>query len=270
MPELPEVEIIKRELTSHIVGSKVIETYSKDITLRKKLIPNVNALVGQKITNIKRRNKYIIIYFEQHYLIIHLGMTGQLLISDSLVIEKHTHFYLKLDTHYLLYKDPRRFGAIAIFENHITNENNLYLKNLGLEPLEKEFTFTKFNELINKHNTNIKKFLMDSNIVCGIGNIYASEILFLSKVSPLRKTHTLILKEKESLFLNIINVLKKAISLGGSTISDFVHTNGSSGKMQNFYNVYNRSGETCKLCKTNILRIKQYGRSTYYCNYCQS
>lgn len=269
MPELPEVEIIKQELSSNIIGKKVKETYSKNITLRQKFIPNVSVLINQKIVSIKRRNKYILIYFNTHYLVIHLGMTGQLLFDKVLKIQKHTHFYLNLGDIYLSYVDPRRFGAIGIFENNVLENDNSYLKNLGVEPLEKDFTFEKFNEIISKYKTNIKKFIMDSNIICGIGNIYASEILFLSKVSPLRKTETISLEEKKLIFINIKKVLEKAISLGGSTISDFVHTNGSSGQMQNFYNVYNREGENCKICSNPILRIKQFGRSTYYCSHCQ-
>lgn len=269
MPELPEVEIIKRELSANIIGKNVLETYSKDITLRQKKIPDVSILINQKIKNIKRRNKYILIFFDTHYLVIHLGMTGQILFNVNLVIEKHTHFYLKLDDIYLSYKDPRRFGAIAIFENNIEESQNSYLKNLGVEPLEKNFTFELLDSIISKYKTNIKKLIMDSNIICGIGNIYASEILFLSKISPLRKTETITVEEKKLLFKSIKIVLEKAISLGGSTISDFVHTNGSSGKMQNFYNVYNREGDNCKICSTNILRIKQFGRSTYYCPFCQ-
>lgn len=269
MPELPEVEIIKRELSDNIFGKKVESVYSKTITLRKKLIPDVSSLIGQKITSIKRRNKYIIIYFEKNYLIIHLGMTGQLIFKESLLIEKHTHFYLNLGNIYLLYKDPRRFGAIAIFDFLLNESDNPYLKNLGLEPLDLSFNFEIFNSTILKYKTNIKKFIMDSNIICGIGNIYASEILFLSNISPLRKTETLNEIEKKLLFKNIKFVLEKAISLGGSTISDFVHTNGSSGKMQNFYNVYSREHKECKICNSQILRIKQFGRSTYYCIHCQ-
>lgn len=269
MPELPEVEIIKRELSNTILGKKVLETYSKDITLRKKKIPDVSVLVEQKINIIKRRNKYILIYFDNNYLVIHLGMTGQLLFSQDLILDKHTHFYLKLNDSYLIYKDIRRFGAIGIFENTINEEENIYLKNLGVEPLKNTFTFNIFNNIIIKHKTNIKKFIMDSNIICGIGNIYASEILFLSKLSPFLKTDNISIKEKKLLFKNIKFILEKAISLGGSTISDFVHTNGSSGEMQNFYNVYNREGKDCKICNSKILRVKQFGRSTYYCPNCQ-
>lgn len=269
MPELPEVELIKRELTSNIIGKKVKNTFSKNITLRQKLIPDVSILINQKIHSIKRRNKYILIYFDTHYLVIHLGMTGQLLFSNSLSLQKHTHFYLDLGDIFLSYVDPRRFGAIALFNNNITQEENSYLKNLGVEPLSSDFTYKKFDELIVKNKTNIKKFLMDSNIVCGIGNIYASEILFLSKVSPERKTETLSKEEKQTIFKYIPIVLEKAIHLGGSSISDFVHTNGASGQMQNFYNVYNRENEPCKVCANLIKRIKQFGRSTYFCSHCQ-
>lgn len=269
MPELPEVEIIKQELSLNIIGKKVQDTFSKNITLRKKNIPDVKVLINETVKFIKRRNKYILIYFDNYYLVIHLGMTGQLLFDKYLNIQKHTHFYLNFGDFYLSYVDPRRFGVISIFENSVIEKDNPYLKNLGIEPLEKDFTFEKFEEILSKYKTNIKKFIMDSNIICGVGNIYASEILFLSKISPLRKTETISLEEKKNLFKFIKIVLEKAISLGGSTISDFVHTNGSSGQMQNFYNVYNREEKNCKTCSSPILRIKQFGRSTYYCPQCQ-
>jgi formamidopyrimidine-DNA glycosylase len=269
MPELPEVEIIKQELALNIIGKEVKETFSKNITLRQKLIPEVNILTKQKIISVKRRNKYILFYFDSHYLVIHLGMTGQIILNKFLNIQKHTHFYLNLGDIYLSYIDPRRFGLIAIFDNSILEKDNPYLKGLGIEPLDKDFTFEKFDEIISKYKKNIKKFLMDSKIICGIGNIYASEILFLSKVSPLRKTDSINLKEKKELFKFIRIVLEKAISLGGSSISDFIHTNGSTGQMQNFYNVYNYENQKCKICHNPILKIKQFGRSTYYCKYCQ-
>lgn len=269
MPELPEVEIIKKELSTQIIGKIVHSTFSKKITLRKKTIPDVSILIHQKIKSVQRRNKYIIIYFDTHYLLIHLGMKGQLLFNKELTIQKHTHFYLYLENIYLSYVDARRFGLIEIFENSIPIEENPYLIHLGIEPLNKDFTFKKFQKIMSNYKTNIKKFIMDSNIICGIGNIYASEILFLSKISPLRKTETITLNEQKDLFRNIKIVLEKAISLGGSTISDFVHTNGTSGQMQHFYNVYNRQDELCKVCNSPILRLKQFGRSTYFCTQCQ-
>lgn len=269
MPELPEVEIIKTELSSNIINSLVLKTYSKNITLRNKLIPDVSILIDQKIKKIERRNKYIIVKFDKNLLIIHLGMTGKLIFEKNLNLLKHTHFYLELNNGFLTYTDARRFGLIDIFDINTSLDNISYTKNLGIEPLGNNFNYDLFYILTKKHKTNIKKFLMDSNIICGIGNIYASEILFLSKVSPERLTTTLNNNEIKLIFDNIIFILNKAISLGGSSISDFVHTNGSSGEMQNFYNVYNRYNEDCKICSNKILRIKQYGRSTYYCQSCQ-
>ena len=269
MPELPEVEIITRELNGSIVGKSILETYSKDLTLRQKKIPNVDVLVGQEIKHVKRRNKYVLIYFNDNYLVIHLGMTGQLLLKKKFEPEKHIHFYLKLNDFYLVYKDPRRFGAIGIFENSVKEIENPYLKNLGFEPLVPEFTLDVFIALASNSKSNIKKFLMNSNIICGIGNIYACEILFLSLVSPLKTLDLLTKSELELIYKNINLVLTKAISLGGSTISDYVHTNGASGEMQNFYNVYAREGTQCKVCNEKIIRIKQFGRSTYYCGFCQ-
>ena len=270
MPELPEVEIIKRELSNQISNQFVLNTFSKNITLRKKYIPNVDVLINQKIKNIVRKNKYIIIFFEHNYLVIHLGMTGQLLINKTLNLEKHMHFYLQLNDFYLIYKDPRRFGVIDIFDNSITFEQNNYINKLGVEPLSSEFSLPILKKILLKKPVNIKKLIMDSTIICGIGNIYASEILFLSSISPLKNTNELNDKQIEDLYFNITFVLNKAISLGGSTISDFIHTNGASGQMQNFYKVYNREKLKCTQCNLLIERIKQHGRSTYFCQNCQN
>ena len=271
MPELPEVETIKRQLSTLILNKKIINIKKSDLKLRKNTVPDLDSLLGQYFIDIKRRNKYLILELQSDFLVIHLGMTGQLIFSDIYPEGKHIHLILSLGQNYLYYQDIRRFGNIELFS---TQEYADYLSipifsKLGFEPLEPEFSLQAFEKQLISSKLPAKTFLMDAQFVCGIGNIYANEILFLSKINPLMPINKINNTQKISLFNNIIEVLKKAIELGGSSISDFVHLNGSSGKMQNFYMVYGREGKLCKVCNTPILRLKQSGRSTFYCPYCQ-
>ena len=168
------------------------------------------------------------------------------------------------------YDDPRRFGSIDLFSiiqypNYLTIP--LFL-NLGIELLSLDFKFNKFSSCFN-NSRKIKSFLMDSSVVCGIGNIYASEILFLAKIHPERLVNTISLDEQKKLFHFIPLVLEKSIELGGSSISDFVHTNGLKGSMQNFYNVYGLNNQPCKVCSTSIEKVIIAGRSSFFCPSCQ-
>lgn len=271
MPELPEVETIKRQLTPDLIGKKIIKSFSSGKRLRRE-IPNFNPLIGQFILNIFRRNKYLILETNNFWVVIHLGMTGKLIIESIENIKKHTHFLLSLNNNiFLSYEDARRFGSLDLFEKSLF-KNYLDIpifKNLGIEPLEKQFTLALTKKLITGTSLEIKKFLMDSNKICGIGNIYANEILFLSKINPKIKGKDLTKNEINLIYKNIIKVLNKAISLGGSSISDFVHTNGSKGSMQDNYYVYARENKPCKICKTPILKLIQAGRSSFFCPNCQ-
>lgn len=271
MPELPEVETIKRQLTPSMVNKRIINYFSSGKKLRRE-IPDFEPLLNQMIVNIYRRNKYLIFELDNYWLIIHLGMTGKLIEENLAHIKKHTHLLLSLSGQsFLNFEDARRFGSLDIFSKQNYPEYNSIplFKSLGLEPLDKNFTLSKVDKLLIKKSTAIKKILMDSNIICGIGNIYASEILFASKVHPEKLGINLTKKEIESIYFNIIKILKKAISLGGSSISDFVHTNGRKGTMQDNYFVYGRYKESCKNCSTPIEKMAQGGRTTFYCPQCQ-
>jgi formamidopyrimidine-DNA glycosylase len=270
MPELPEVEILKRELSTTVLHKTIDGSYQSNKKF-KRLFPELNILKNSTIKNIFRRNKYLILELNEKWLVIHLGMTGQLIFSSSLVLGKHTHFYFKFnDGTHLKFDDPRRFGSVDLYDKTVYSD---YLKiplfkNLGMEPLDSSFTFSKFHSYFNS-SKNIKNFIMDAQYVCGIGNIYASEILFLSKISPTRLVKNINIKEQKLLFKLIPQVLQTSINLGGSSISDFVHTNGTTGSMQQFYNTYGRNGKPCKACNNNIEKIVQNGRSTFYCPSCQ-
>lgn len=272
MPELPEVETVKNQLLPIIQSETIYEVYQSDLNLRGKPMPSLISLVGQKIINVTRRNKYVIIELQDYFLFFHLGMTGQLLFSENIPTQKHIHAYLKLSKTFLYFQDVRRFGKIELYSKK--DYQNFYdipsIKSLGIEPLSLDFNLEKLREIIKNKNTPAKKFIMDNAYICGIGNIYACEILFLSKIHPAAIIKNLTEDQINLLYSNIKSVLTKAIELGGSTISDFKHVNGSSGNMQNFYYVYDKEGVACKICGNLINRIKQYGRSTFYCSYCQS
>lgn len=270
MPELPEVEIICRELNSKTESFTIKKTFSSSKKF-KRTLPNLDCILGQKIHEIHRRNKYIIFNLTDFWLVFHLGMTGNLIFNNLEKLQKHIHIILEsTNGNNIFFVDPRRFGSVDLFKKETFKDYKQIplFHNLGLEPLEKSFTFISFLNLL-KIKKNIKNFLMDSKFVCGIGNIYASEILFLSKINPLRDTSTLTNNEKKLLYKNIKEVLTKAIEMGGSSISDFVHTNGKKGEMQNFYNVYGLQKKPCSCCKSTIEKITQNSRSTYFCPNCQ-
>jgi formamidopyrimidine-DNA glycosylase len=279
MPELPEVEIVKTQLNP-LINQKVNHVKVNVSKLRTLVNKNtLTALKGETILNLFRRNKYIILETTHQWIVVHLGMTGQLLLrtiqEDTEQAVKHEHIVFVLDKNLVVYKDPRKFGLVEVYSK---KEFPQYLsiplfKSLGYEPLEPSFTLKAFKDIFKKFKKqsvkNVKQFLLDSQYVCGVGNIYASETLFLTKINPKRTVVSLTNQEKDLLYENIIKVLKKAISLGGSTISDFKHVNGQSGKMQEAYFVYNQAGKACKICGTKIDKLKQNGRTTYFCPNCQ-
>lgn len=270
MPELPEVEIIKRELIEHSINKKIINVLSSGKKLRKD-IPSLEHLIGQKIVNVHRRNKYLILETQNNWVVIHLGMTGQLIFSNNGVPEKkHIHFQIILSNNECLYYiDPRRFGLIeSFYKSSYPYFNDIPLfDNLGIEPLG-NFEEEDFLKLFKKKKT-AKAFLLDGSLVCGLGNIYANEILFLSKVNPEQNVLLLSEEQRKDIYSHIKPTLLKAINLGGSSISDYVHTNGTKGEMQKFYNVYGLNGKPCKVCGTHIEKITQNGRSSFYCPQCQ-
>ena len=270
MPELPEVEIVRTELDELIVGKIILSSRRSGKKLRRE-VPDLNNFSKEKILKVYRRNKYLIIELDSNWIVVHLGMTGKLIFSKSFFQTKHQHLVLFFtDGSCLYYDDPRRFGSIDKFsKNEFKNYLDIPLFNkLGIEPLSSDFTFDSFN-LLFKGDKNIKSFLMDSSFVCGIGNIYACEILFLAGISPLRTIDEVSNLERKKLFSLIPSVLKKSIELGGSSISDYVHTNGVKGEMQNFYNVYGLVKKPCKTCSSIIEKINQNGRGSYYCPNCQ-
>ena len=270
MPELPEVEVVKRSLTNKIQKLVVERITVKDEKLRYRINKNkLKILIGLKIIKILRRSKFLLFIFEKNtVMLVHLGMTGKFFFINEKAIKLKTSFYYNIDEskdnkhnrlifslskkQKLIYNDVRKFGFIKILDKRQL-QHNLHLKNLGPEPLGNSFDFKYFkNYLINRNRT-IKDILMDQKFVSGLGNIYVNEVLFLSKVKPSKKT------------------LKKAISLGGSSLRDFSSSDGKKGEFQQYFYVYGRKGENClnKKCNKKIIKTIIGNRATFYCPKCQ-
>ncbi len=278
MPELPEVETVMRGLEPFLHHQKIIsiDVYSPSLRIplsKKKLL----SLVGYKITSLSRRAKYILVNFEnQKTLIAHLGMTGSF---TNYPPEKHKdihldrHDHVVITTHKnskIIFRDPRRFGMIDVAE---TDNLPSYkpLQKLGIEPLGDDFNESVLKEKLSSRRIAIKTAIMDQSVVVGVGNIYASEALYLSSINPTTPANVISDKKLKILVDNIKYILNAAIKSGGSTLRDYRHVGGEHGHFQFNFSVYDRAGEpcpdcTCSLKRTGgIQRIVQGGRSTFYC-----
>ena len=285
MPELPEVQTIVNELNEKIKG-KII----KDVWIGKeKIIKNfsVEDLKEKKVLNIQRRAKNILFELSDEYvLLVHLKMTGHFLLgkwkienneATSIIdgpikddpYNQYVHIIFYLDsTLELGFSDLRQFGKMELYKK----EDASFLKKmeeLGPEPFSKEFTLKYFEKLVKSQKTNIKKLLMDQEKIAGIGNIYASEILFLAKIYPLRKTETLNEIEIKNVYEAILTILKKALELKGTSMSDYRRLEGNKGNYQDIVLVYGKKGKECPYCKTKIEYVKIGQRGTFYCPSCQ-
>ena len=269
MPELPEIEIVKRSLFKMIDKAKIIDIKIINKNLRYK-IPNTfsKSLIGEKIFKISRKSKYLIFHFKKKLLLIHLGMSGKLLLMrsrdhvifktsfyyDSDVQKKHNHIYIKLNNDFLLiYNDIRRFGFFKLYNT--TQINKIpFIKKLGLDPFSKKFNVKYFEKFVEKRTKNIKNLLMDQTFISGLGNIYVNETLFMSKIKPLKMCSSLSKNEIKKLILNIRKVLRISISKGGASIKDFKNVLGKSGEFQQFFSVYGKENKNCSRisCKGKI------------------
>ena len=231
MPELPEIEIVKRCLFKMINKAKIIDVKINNRNLRYKISPTFSkSLIGEKILNISRRSKYLIFYFKKKILLAHFGMSGKLLVIrrrgneifktsfyyNLNVLNKHNHIYFKLNNDLVLvYNDVRRFGFFKIYNTTKINRIR-FLKKLGLEPFSKKFNIKYFKTFIQKRKKNIKNLLMDQTFISGLGNIYVNEALFMSRIKPIRLCSSLSLVEIKNLIFNIKKILKFSISKNGS------------------------------------------------------
>ena len=265
MPELPEVETTVKSL--NILKNKKVTNLNVYVKKLRYPVPfiRLKKIINSEIINLRRISKYVILDFDNSYtMIIHLGMSGRLkiVISDT-PIDKHDHLSLKFDNNlYLLYNDPRRFGFIDIVESDRLKYLK-YIKKLGIDALGKGLSIDYLFKKIEKSEVLIKQILLNQYIVAGIGNIYASEILFDAKISPLNKGKDLNKYQIGTIIKSTRKILKKAILLGGSSINDYISPDGTLGNFQKNFKVYGKEGLMIR--GYVIKKVNLYGRSTFFC-----
>ncbi len=270
MPELPEVETTLSGLKPHLEGAIIQDVVVRHTQLRWPIPSTLKYDLNlQNIRHISRRGKYLLISMDSGTLIIHLGMSGSLrLVTIDETIRRHDHVDIVLSGHKILrYHDPRRFGAILLTKNN-PSEHPL-LASLGVEPLSVDFTAQYLIIRAKNRRLAIKSFIMDSHIVVGIGNIYAAEALFLAKIHPATPAQLLTTKQYETLIEAIQYVLQAAINQGGTTLRDFVNSEGNPGYFAQKLNVYGRTGLPCRHCETPLDSFKLGQRNTVFCKHCQ-
>ena len=286
MPELPEVEIVRQSLLKNIKGKKINKVLVRNRNLRFKLKTSFEKKLKNKfISNIKRFSKYLIIELEnKSFCIVHLGMSGTIHIIKSKknnlptnasfynspnLPKNHNHVEFFFKYMKVIYNDPRRFGYFQFLDDF--NSLKKKFQNFGPEPFDKKFNLKHLINFFKGKKKNIKNFLLDQKFVSGIGNIYASEILYLSKINPLTQAKNLNKFQLKKIIKNSKKILLKAIKQGGSTIRDFKNTKGETGHFQKNFKVYGRDKKNCKRssCSGIIHKITQSKRSTFFCKICQ-
>jgi len=270
MPELPEVETTRCGIAPHVEGQRVSQVIVRQAKLRWPVSPEISQLLpGETINAVKRRAKYLLLETNKGTLIIHLGMSGSLrVVNASTEPEKHEHIDIIFSNDLCLrYKDPRRFGCFLWSNTAI--ENHKLIQHLGPEPLSNAFDIADFYPKAQKKKVPIKSLIMDGHIVVGVGNIYASEALFQAGIHPKRAANNISKKRLENLVVAIKVILAKAIEQGGTTLKDFVNSEGKPGYFQQTLNVYGRGKQPCQHCQTPIKQIVIAQRSTFYCPKCQ-
>ena len=273
MPELPEVETVVRGISPFLLNKEISKVWFSGAKFRGLNTSFENDSARDAvISSVERRAKYIQINLSNNKsIIIHLGMSGKITIQENESLKKHDHLrmYFKDNIRFLNFNDARRFGVIDIVDSENINECKHY-KNLGVEPLLKSFDGNYLYQICSKRTVPIKVLIMNANLIVGVGNIYASEALFRAKIVPTRCANSLSKKECHLLCESIKVVLEDAIKSGGSTLRDYVRSDGSSGYFQHKFNVYGRKNQKCVICGNLIEQIVQAGRSTFFCKSCQS
>ncbi len=266
MPELPEVETTKTSLTP-LINQRVQAVRVLNPSLRWAIPNDIEKLIGQQLTQLTRRSKYILAHFEQDQMLWHLGMSGSFrLCQQSDDIRKHDHLIIDFEDVQLRYHDPRRFGCILWLDQ--ANQSKL-IDTLGPEPLCEDFNATYLAEKLNKKNVAIKIALMDNHVVVGVGNIYATESLFNIGVHPAQPASTLTKSQIKNLVVEVKRILKQAIDLGGSTLRDYSNAKGENGYFQQTLLAYGRAGEMCVNCETTLENLKLGQRASVFCPQCQ-
>jgi formamidopyrimidine-DNA glycosylase len=270
MPELPEVETSRRGISPYLAGQRIEAIAIRERRLRWPIDAEVDQrLQGTVVESVGRRAKYLLLNTGAGSAIIHLGMSGSVFIIErDTPAGVHDHFDIELASGKALrFRDPRRFGSLHWADNP---QQHWLLRNLGPEPLDEDFSGQWLWERSRKRRVAVKQFIMNANIVVGVGNIYASESLFLAGINPRRAAGRIARHRYDGLAESIRFVLARAIEAGGTTLRDFYGGDGEAGYFQQELNVYGREGEPCENCKRPITAVVQGQRSTYYCRACQT
>ncbi|QXP86526.1 bifunctional DNA-formamidopyrimidine glycosylase/DNA-(apurinic or apyrimidinic site) lyase [Methylococcus capsulatus] len=270
MPELPEVETTRRGIAPHIAGRRIVDVRVREARLRWPVPADLGeTLTGRRLTDVRRRGKYLLLDFDEGTLIAHLGMSGSLRIcKPGFPPRKHDHVDLVFEGDICLrYHDPRRFGCLLWTAE--PPERHPLLAALGPEPLDKAFDGAHLHRLAAGRNTAVKSFIMDSRVVAGVGNIYANEALFRAGIHPARPAGKISLARYRNLGEHIAEVLAASIEQGGTTLRDFVNESGAPGYFKQVLRVYDRAGQPCRVCGEPIRCMRLGQRATYYCPRCQ-
>ena len=278
MPELPEVETVRRGAEPHLVGRRLrgIELRRDDLRwpMPKQALQD---LVGRSCTAVLRRSKYLLVHFDGErapIALIHLGMTGRLIVEPTTLAaerpdyRKHEHWRMDFGDRLVRFVDPRRFGALDVAERTSLAEHPR-IQGLGQEPLEAAFDGAFLHRITRHRKVAIKQLIMNGNLLVGVGNIYASESCWHAKVRPRRGAKSLTRSECDALATAIRDVLNKAIAAGGTSFRDYVGVDEDAGYFARELKVYEREGKPCPRCQVSIRRVTQQGRSTYWCSGCQ-
>lgn len=269
MPELPEVEITRRGIEPFVAGKTITAVHVRNRNLRWRIAPNIaRSVVGQQVKRVLRRGKYLVLECVAGSLILHLGMSGSLRVTDpGAPPRKHDHLDLVFGGTALRLRDPRRFGAMLWVAGD--SGGHRLLATLGVEPLSEQFSGAFLHRAARGRNVGIKQLLMDAHTVVGIGNIYANESLYRAGIRPRTPARRLSRARCERLVSAVRDTLLAAIAAGGSSLRDFVHSDGASGYFQQHYYVYDRAGLPCRACGTAIRALRLGQRSSFYCPKCQ-
>ncbi len=269
MPELPEVEVTRRGFADRIAGAR-IEAVRLGKPLRWPLGLEPSLLVGRTVTGVRRRGKYLLVDLDQGLLLLHLGMSGSLGFVGRLPEPGgHDHFDLVTSRGSLRLNDPRRFGAVVYADSETAPAAEKLLARLGVEPLGDDFVLDAFHAGLKRRRAPVKQVLLAGNLVVGVGNIYASEALFMAGIRPTLSSARISCPRAARLLQAVREVLARAVAKGGSTLRDFSNTDGQAGYFQLEAMVYDRQGLPCRVCGTPIRMIRQGQRATYYCPHCQ-
>jgi formamidopyrimidine-DNA glycosylase len=269
MPELPEVEVTRLSIADRIAGAR-IEGVRLGKPLRWPLGTTADQLVGRIVGGVRRRGKYLLLDLDEGLLLLHLGMSGSLsFAARQPAAGLHDHFDLVTSRGVLRLNDPRRFGAVVYATSESSAQGVKLLGRLGVEPLTEAFELESFHAGLRRRNAPVKQVLLAGDLVVGVGNIYASEALFLAGIRPTMRASRISRPRAEKLRIAVREVLARAVAKGGSTLRDFSNAQGEAGYFQLEAMVYDRAGQPCRVCATPVRTIRQGQRATYFCATCQ-